>query len=252
MATRRASSPLKLRMAWLVCAALTTTVLALCGGCGRSEQRDQNATLLIGLIDETGSFGKYWQPSLEVLAGVVDHLRPGDRVCLIAIDNHGFDSDDVRLPVVQIPKTSLLAHKTRRDLRKSILALQPRQMAEQNASASAGRRGTDIVGALSQAANCVAYIPDIRPVVLVFSDMIEDPANVPSGAPERGLQFPTATRLAALFVWQGDSRGGATEWEHRVSHWVSTLRHAGVDCAPHDFLPPELSNSERAVAMLSQ
>jgi len=224
--------------------------LALCLtslGCGKQVSAQPRSaprnTLCLMLLDETDSFVRtgYWERSVRVAGNAVTLLRPGDAVCVIGIDHHGFDRDDVRVPVTVLPKGALAAAQVKKVLLRQLSTLQPRPTSSGARGPDGQPRGTppgtDTPAALDHAAHFASRARGSRVSLLVFSDFRNEPLKGRSGALSRPASFPPDTSFAALFVAEGGDgeAGGGREWEERVNRWVQTLCSLGVECAAADF-----------------
>ena len=234
---------------YLLAAALLIVLLCL-AGCGGKERPH---TLLLLDFDETSSFVApgYWEQSIRMARIAVDHLGPGDAVAVIGIDDHGFDSDDIRLPITVFSRGTLQAVADRNALKARLSTLQARPTSSGFRLPNGKMRGipcgTDLLGAIDQTASLAAYYPQMRTRVLLLSDMQDDPGSSPSGYSGEKVLFSGDSKAMALFV---DESGGA-EWKARVTRWNSTLNGMGLACHPTDFLAPGASTPS-AMALVFQ
>jgi hypothetical protein len=227
------------RWAFLVLMALS--LLWIIGGC--SLQTHQK-TLLIFLFDETDSFVRagHWGPSIAMARGAIEQLRPGDAVGVVGIDHHGFDSDDLRLPVTVFAKSSMRAVIDRRAVTEKLAQLQPRKtssgFALPNGKVRGTPRGTDTLGALEQAAQLATYYPGMRVRIMVFSDMCDEPGSSPSGYSGDKHPFSGECKIKVYFV----KESGGKQWKTLVAKWEAAFNELGATCTSTDFCAPGISS----------
>ena len=211
-------------------------------GCTVAEPR--TPVLLIILLDETESYMKTgnWTQSLRTALRAVDFLRPGDAVCVIGIDDHGFDQDDVLIPAMPIPRTTLKSVEAKRLLMDRIASMEPREESSGRKLPEGGYKGfpfgTDTRGAVSQAAQISGYFDDHLIRILIFTDFRDEPPVVPEGRGNIDIQFTGDCRLKALYI---DETGGA-DWFDRIERWVEVFNNLGVKCSAKDFYPTSMSS----------
>ena len=198
-------------------------VIAL-SGCPRStpsstrHPKPPHNQILLAIVDQTASFAKWLQPSLETFMAVIGNgLKPGDIVCIIGIDDDSYEDDDNVLfgPLQTDPGLLVfsndkgkLIHRLE-ELKRGIV---PKQC-----------WGTDIEGALHLAADYAADHPDCWVNLLIFSDMVQQHIHdVGRAAPQR---FPAYTRVTCLFVPRA---GTEQEYRERKAQWRETLIRYGV------------------------
>lgn len=206
-----------------------------CGAAvGVAEQRVDAQVVRIGvyrprltivLLDETGSRAKAWETMCEKAAVIASHLRNKDAFALIGIDDHGFDEDDVRIPlfIVQAPS----------DLMVGVLNQQRQALAQRVVRLK--RRGnphkTDIVGAVRQALDIANKESKQRSVVLAFfSDMQQTP-KMPDAKSFEGIKFPEGTDAYCFYV----SASGHYDFPTTVELWQRLFTAAGVAISANDF-----------------
>ena len=215
-------------------------MLCLAGCGGKSRQ----GALVLFVFDETSSFVEdgYWAESIRLARVTVDQLAPGDAVGIIGIDHHGFDTDDIRLPVTVLSRSTIRAVTDRMAVKASLSSLQPRKSSSgfrvPNGNTRGTPTGTDTLGALDHAAQLAAYFPQRRVRVVLFSDMRNEPITGPSGYSGVRRLFIGDCRAKAYFV---DESGGS-EWKTRVTRWTTTLNKHGLACRSTDFHGPAMSS----------
>lgn len=219
-------------------------------GCHMASQNPP--AILIILIDETESFMKAgnWEGSLSVAVAAVESLRGKDALCVIGIDDHGFDQDDILIDTVKLPSASLKRIEVMQPLVREILALKPRETSSGYKLPSGQYKGvpygTDTRGAVSHAAQIASYFKDYRVRLLLFTDFRDEPPEIDDDRKNIDIPFTGDCRLKALFI---DESGGA-EWHERLSKWTAFFNEIGVQCSNEDFYPPSMSNPRLAIANL--
>jgi len=211
-----------------------TVVTTLLAGCTKPSPAQPR--LLLILLDETSSFvvTGYWADSLEVARSAVFLLRPGDQVCVIGVDDHAFDYDDVRIPVTELPRGALASTQAKKVLIQKIAALKPRPTSSgwklPDGSLKSHPKGTDVLGAIHHAAHFASRADRVVSVI-ACSDFQDEPTTESSGQLQQAASFPPQTRFVGMFVVE---RGGR-EWDARVNRWIQKLRGLNIDCTDRDF-----------------
>jgi len=218
-------------------------------------------TVLIALLDETSSFvanGTKWKLSLFALQLAVKQLQPGDSFCLIGIDDHGGDPDDVRIPRTTLPAQMLRRAMVQKTLLLTLRDMKPRPTSSgytlPNGKMKGKPFGNDVLGAVSEAQVLTNYTPsNARTRLLICSDFRDEPPTKTSGAAKKVL-FPADTRLMAIFVEQGTGNPstGLQEWQDRITSWQTRFKAMNVICTPRDFLPPAESDPKSLTPTLQQ
>lgn len=191
---------------------------------GQWIQEPEPPRLIIILLDETDSFGQnttsgvaetmYWDDALKHSQKLVKQLKPGDEIVVLAIDEQGFEEEDILVPYQQLEKTFLKARVQQKHLSKQILKLKRRK--EQY-------RSTDILGALYQAAYFANQEPERETLIFCFSDMRQEP-NWPTLADAKGLAFTSKTTGYFFFV----DADGKTDWDKIIGIWRPIFQNAGL------------------------
>lgn len=185
---------------------------------------------VIVLVDETDSVGfykdgklqyLYWPEFIPWVAKIAEKLSPSDAFCVIGIDDHGFDDDDIRIPITTLDENTLKAVIQKKSLVRNIKALTRRQEKY---------KATDITGALSQAAYLLQKDPSRKSEIVIFSDMIQEPL-APTPKSVKNLNFPNGTELNCFYV----SASGRDKWETVVDTWVKVLQSTGLDVSIKNF-----------------
>jgi hypothetical protein len=213
--------------AWFSRVVLGATVVAVCGfalttgACTPSA--DDRPRFVVVLIDETESFAKYWDKMIEQVQEVPLRLQPRGGMVVIAIDDEGFQPDDVLIDVAIIPEAALEARRVKDALREKV-ALLTRQPPKQ--------RTTDVLGAIRQAADYAKRYrdPDGDAVIMAFSDMQQTP-RMPTAAEARDLAFPSGTAFHAFFV----DATGYQAWNATLRAWQEILTNAGAPVSAANF-----------------
>ncbi len=179
---------------------------------------------VIVLVDETESFAIYkngkveamfWQEIIPCVVKVVQNLQPGEKFCVIGIDDHGFDTDDIRIPIQTLDEGILKAIQQKKEIIRKVKALERRKEKH---------RITDILGALQHTAYLLKKQDSYRDVVVIFSDMIQEP-NLPTVKQASGLKFPGDTKVYCLYV----NAIGQENWDKLINAWGLVFKSAGVN-----------------------
>ena len=223
----------------MVVAAGTVLLLLLAAaGCGSGsgaelQSRAQGASprplasapsrvLVMALIDETETF-RDWELSKKLLGGVIGRLKEGDGFGLIGIDDSGFGPDDARLPIRFLNRVWLKAQQEKGLWAQKVSELGRRKTKHER---------TDLLGAIRHAAHFTKDRPGFRPVILVFSDMIQTP-TMPKPSDAEGLRFPAGTEVYCLFVDPSELANafkipGDIAWDAVVRIWRPIFTQAGA------------------------
>jgi hypothetical protein len=220
-------------IAWLSALTLTAT-----GGLLLVTQEDAAAqSIRIGayrprfiavFLDETGSRGQVWDPMRDQAGVIASRLKNREAFTVIGIDDHGFDEEDVRIPltIVETPNDPSGLN---------VAALNQQRQAIVQQIAKLKRRGnpqsTDIVGAIRQAMDMAKKESSDRRVVLAFfSDMQQTP-KMPDAAAFKSIQFPSGTEAYCFYV----SASQSYDFPRTVDLWQSLLTNAGIKISKNDF-----------------
>lgn len=189
------------------------------------KQVIKDPRLVIILVDETDSFGQYskrgkakvlyWDEALALSKKVVNALDPGDEFLLISINEKGFEEEDILIPLQQLDLSFLKAKIQKRKLCHQILSLKRKK---------ATYRSTDILGALYQAAHFAKMEKGFKPILICFSDMVQEP-RMPTMAQSKDLAFPSGTKGYFFFV----DTSGKKQWDLIIKSWLPILNHAQLD-----------------------
>jgi len=226
---------------------IVASLLFLLGGC---VQLRHIPVLLFILLDETTSFVESgnWDKSLSISSQAVALLKPRDQVCVIGIDHHGFDQNDIRIPLTVLPSASLKAAQQKKQLIQQIIELQPRDTSSgwrlPDGKIRGTPLGTDQLGALAHAAHFATLQRAISVKVLTFSDFQDEP--VETGIGKNPQPFPADTSFLALHVVDKEGEGQEM-YSRRVSRWVDKLRILHISCRPEDFLAPGVSRQPEVI-----
>jgi hypothetical protein len=220
------------RFSFFLSFAVVVIIQAGCkGGCGCSTA--ERPRFVVVLLDETGSFQvdttRFWPEVIQYTVKIVQTLQPGEGIGVIGIDDHGFDSDDIRIPMTVLDENALRASQQKRELARGISALSPRKLA---------RPYTDIVGSLRQAANTLNGMTAYRGVIAIFSDMIQTP-GLPGLESTTGLSFPNGTSVYCFYVDATRERPMAAGklWETLVATWSPIFERVGLEYKTEEGRP---------------
>ena len=181
-----------------------------------NESTTQNIRVIV-LLDETDSFimsdGQdttwYWEALKPSLNKIVKSLESGDEFELIAIDNKGYQTEDVRIPLEVIDQSYLRAVQQKNKITRKIDELRRRK---EKYSAS------DIFGALKFAASDAR---GYKTRIFCFSDMEQIPSFKKNETPR--LDFSGDTK-AYFFV----NVTGEKDWNETIKTWEPMIKQAGL------------------------
>jgi hypothetical protein len=189
---------------------------------------------VIVLMDETVSFRvdttQFWPEVCSLTVKIVRALEAGEGFCVIGIDDHGFDTDDMRIGMTVLNDNPLAIVQQKNELIRRVRGLAPRR---------ANRPYTDILGSLHQAANLLKGEANHRGVIAVFSDMIQTP-RFPTTNEAAALSFPKGTEIYCFYVNATKEYHGTTgqEWWDRITGaWIPIFEHAGLKYKDDDGTP---------------
>jgi hypothetical protein len=213
-----------------------TAASALAGGLllvGTQQQADAQAIKIGGyrprfiilFLDETGSRGAQWEAMRDKAAVIASRLKNKEAIAVIGIDDHGFDEQDVRLPlsVLQAQNDLMVAvlNQQRQAIVDRVTKLKPRGHPQT----------TDIVGAIKQALGMANMESKERRIVLAFfSDMQQTP-KMPDAAAFRDIRFPAGTEAYCFYV----AASKRYDFPATVSLWQPLLNGAGAKISANDF-----------------
>jgi hypothetical protein len=190
----------------------------------QSKDNSAQPRLVIVLLDETDSFGTntsrgvadslYWNDALRFTKTIVKQLKSGDEFAVLAIDEKGFEEEDILIPFQQLERTFLRAKVQKNKLGSRILQLKRRKERYTQ---------TDILGAMYQSAYFANKEPGRETVIFCFSDMRQEP-NWPTMNDAKNLSFPPDAVGHFFFV----DASGKEEWEQLTNVWKPIFTHAGL------------------------
>jgi hypothetical protein len=185
--------------------------LAACDGL---VTRDDRAVFV--LIDVSGTYFAELEDSVRGAKLLASSLDAGDRLVVAEVGSCSFDDDaivlDARLP--DRPSEAAAA-KTR-----SLLAL------DEYEARAARTQNTDIHGALLQAVDRFSRTSSARHVIVVFSDLVEDPARG-CGSAAAPLDLAGVTVIAANVIkLEADARAPDAYFA-RLESWRAKVEDAG-------------------------
>jgi len=218
-------------VAWLSAAALVVSSGLLLMG---TQQQADAQSIRIGsyrprfivvFLDETESRGQAWDAMREKAALIASRLKNKEAFAVIGIDDHGFDEQDVRVPlsVLQAQNDLMVAalNQQRQAIMQRVTKLKPRGHPQR----------TDIVGAIKQALDMANKESRDRKVVLAFfSDMQQTP-KMPDAASFRDIKFPAGTEAHCFYVAASQNY----DFPKTVDLWQRLLTAAGMKISVNDF-----------------
>lgn len=190
-----------------------------------AQNVDKRPRFVIILLDETDSFGQnsehgvakslYWNDALAMTRIIVKQLNPGDELIVLAIDERGFEEEDILVPMHQFDRAFLKSRIEKKKIIRKIMALQRRKDKYSQ---------TDILGALYQAAYFTGKETDFKTVIFCFSDMRQEP-RWPTATEAKDLSFPPNTTAYFFFV----DASGKERWQRLVDVWKPIFKHARLE-----------------------
>lgn len=199
-------------------------LLPLLNGCekvAKEVKKNEKSRFVIVLLDETSSFileqggakVHFWSEIIPWTSRIVDSLNPGEGFGLIGIDDHGFDTEDIRINLEVMDENPLKVVTQKKELKKRVKELTMRK----------GSKATDIMGALSHAAYLLNNMErKYQGVIVVFSDMVQtagELSNEPRG------NFPAGTKGYCFYV----NATGKGKWEMLLSKWDSIFEGLNLE-----------------------
>lgn len=177
------------------------------------------------LLDETDSFGSntihgtaqslYWQDALAMTKLIIQSLEPGDEFVVLAIDEVGFQEEDILVPFHQFDRAFLKSRIEKKRILNNIMNLSRRKEKYSR---------TDILGSMYQAAYFAARESEFEIIIFCFSDMIQEP-KWPTLADAKGLSFPPNATGYFFFV----DASGQERWQKLVEAWKPIFENAGLE-----------------------
>ena len=217
--------------------ACAACLLALLSGCEPSAVPTKR--FFIVLIDETGSFTRFWDRSLTYVAAVVQRMKADDAFMLIGIDGRGGDPEDVRVPMQEMDPNPIKAMAKRRQIVAEVRATKIRAVNPKDPYANY----SDILGAVDTAASAARRHTEYRSVLLIFSDMAQTP-KLPDTQEtrKRGIVFPEGAEAHVFFfnaAELADNRRIRVDEAEKVllQSWLDAFGAAKIKIAREDFVP---------------
>ncbi len=182
---------------------------------------------VVVLLDETGSFklssnseDHFWQEALSWVVRIVESLQPGDKFCVIGIDFHGGDQDDIKIGVE--PFFNRILTSLEQKEREEEINEERERIKEEVMNLKCRRTGkSDIFGALRHAAKYLnSEEEEYQNVVFVFSDMHQT-----ASVKDINLEFPKNTEIYCLYVNYAEKINDVSpKWPVRM--WKDILKSA--------------------------
>lgn len=190
-----------------------TAALAALGACGVVTRDDQAVFVL---VDVSGTYFAEVDDAVRGSKLLAASLGAGDRLVVAEIGSCSFDDDalalDLRLP----------------DRPSEAAAAKTRALGELDAYAARAQRtqNTDIHGALLQAVDRLSRSGASRRIVVVFSDLVEDPVRGCASG-ETPLDLTGVTVIAANVIKLSSDARAPQEYFDRLDAWESQVTSAG-------------------------
>lgn len=221
---------------------LTAALIAVWALLNVCEKRAGSQTFGIGthrtkcvivFQDETGSDLADWNKMREQIVKIASRLDSDDAFAVIAINDHGGEAGNFRVPLTSLHAGPLETAKLKRQ-RDAIV----QQVTSLNPLGHPKR--TDIVGAIRQAqdmANKAKAIAkqanqhtEMDIVLAFFSDMQQTP-KMPTPGDLNGIHFPSGTKGYCFYV----AAPGKNGIQSTVAIWRPLLNSAGIAMTENDF-----------------
>jgi hypothetical protein len=166
-------------------AILALTALAL--GCGESRRYDQAIGVL---IDVSGTYSDERKETVNVIKReVLPNMVPGDTLIVIRIDSESYDKENVE-SLLTLDRRPSHANAQKLALARKLDAF---------AGESHGSQHTDIPGAIMLASEYLSEVGSDSRVMLIFSDMQEDPrSNLGLGRARQERRGPRLAHVHGL------------------------------------------------------
>jgi hypothetical protein len=188
---------------------------------------------IIVFLDETGSDLADWNNMRGQIAKIASRLASDDDFAVIAINDHGGEAGNVRVPLTSLHAGDLEMAKLKRQ-RDAIV----QQVASLNPQGHP--RKTDIVGAIRQAQDMANKAQAMAKqanqhtqmdiVLAFFSDMQQTP-KMPKPVDLTGIHFPAGTKGYCFYV----AAPGKNGIQSTVAIWRPLLNSAGIAMTENDF-----------------
>lgn len=206
----------------------------LFSGCSVSLEEtttEENLRFVIILLDETDSFGfhdergnittRFWPEVIPLCRPIIDTFQPEEKFCVIGIDDHGFDTEDIRVEVQRLDSNQMQAHIQKKKLKSEVADLQFRKEKYKR---------TDLLNSLYHVAYLLNKEPNYRGEVVIFSDMMHIPWP-PTKKEAKDIRFPQNTKIYCFYV----NASGRNEWDDMINTWGSIFEDAGVEQGNYHF-----------------
>jgi hypothetical protein len=194
-------------------AAALGAALAL-GGCDGLVTRDDQAVFV--LIDVSGTYFAELDDSVRGAKLLTSTLNAGDRLVVAEIGSCSFDDDAIAIDA-RLPDRPSEAAAAKGAALAALDAYEARAARTEN---------TDIHGALLQAVDRFSRTPSSRHVVIVFSDLVEDPAPG-CGSAAAPLDLEGVTVIAANVIKLDADARAPDAYFARLEDWRARVEDAG-------------------------
>jgi hypothetical protein len=183
-------------------------------GCDGLVVRDDRAVFV--LVDVSGTYFAEIDDSVRGAKLLSSSLNAGDRFVMAEIGSCSFDDDAIAVDA-RLPDRPSEAAAVKSAALAALDAYQGRAARTQN---------TDIHGALLQAVDRFSRTPSGRRVIVVFSDLVEDPAPGCSSiaAP---LDLSDVTVIAAHVIKLPSDARQPDAYFARIADWRAKVEEAG-------------------------
>lgn len=181
--------------------------------CGLVE-RDDKAVFV--LVDVSGTYFAELPEAVRGAKLVAADMNAGDRLVVAEIGSCSFDDDNVALDA-RFPDRPSEASAAKRAALADLDAYEARAGRTQN---------TDIHGAMLQAVDRLSRLQASKPIIVIYSDLVEDPvAGCDSAAAP--LDLSGVTVIAANVIKLGSDAREPARYFERLDAWEAKVTDAG-------------------------
>jgi hypothetical protein len=184
------------------------------GACDGLVTRDDQAAFV--LLDVSGTYFGELDDSVRGAKLLASSLNAGDRLVVAEIGSCSFDDDAIVLDA-RLPDRPSEAAAAKGAALVALDAYETRAARTQN---------TDIHGALLQAVDRFSRTPASRHTVVIFSDLVEDPAPG-CGSAAASLDLTGVTVIAANVIKLAADARAPDAYFARIESWRAKVEDAG-------------------------
>jgi hypothetical protein len=221
---------------------LTAALIAACGllaVCGKQADSQtfgigaHRTKCVIVFEDETGSDLADWNKMREQIAKIASRLASDDAFAVIAINDHGGEAGNVRVPLTSLHAGDLEMAKLKRQrdaIIQQVTSLNPQGHPKKTDIVGAIRQAQDMANKAQAMAKQANQHSEIDIVLAFFSDMQQTP-KMPKPGDLDGIHFPAGTKGYCFYV----AAPGKNGIQSTVAIWKPLLNSAGIAMTENDF-----------------